>query len=195
MLDTHGRKYINPVIQKVADLFIKLKLTANTITKIAFIIGIFSGVFIYFEKENLAIVVLWLSGLLDAVDGEVARREKNTTAWGTLMDITFDRVVELSVIIGLGLRFPDSRIHLLFLTSAIIISMTIFLTVGALSEKKGAKSFYYQAGIMERTEGFILFTLMAIFNQWLSSLTILYAILVLITAMQRIFEAKRILDK
>jgi archaetidylinositol phosphate synthase len=194
MLDTHGRKYIAPLIKKSAFFFVKLKLTANTITKGAFIIGIFSGICVYFEKELLAVIFLWLSGFLDAVDGEIARYKKNPTAWGTLMDITFDRVVELSVIIGLGLRFPGSRIYLLFLNSAIIISMTVFLTVGALSEKKGKKSFYYQAGIMERTEGFILFTFMILFTEKLNFITIIYAILVLITAIQRFWEGKKILD-
>lgn len=195
MLDTYGRKYVDPLIEKVAVFFIKLKFTANTITKIAFFTGIFSGVLAYFQKELLAVAVLWLSGLLDAVDGQVARCQKNTTAWGTLMDITFDRIVELSVIIGLGLRFPDSRIYLLFLSSTIIISMTIFLTVGALSEKKGMKSFYYQAGVMERTEGFILFSFMIVFNQWLNIITLIYAALVLFTAVQRLCEAKELLDK
>lgn len=195
MLDTYGRKYVDPLIEKVAVFFIKLKFTANTITKIAFFTGIFSGVLAYFQKELLAVAVLWLSGLLDAVDGQVARCQKNTTAWGTLMDITFDRIVELSVIIGLGLRFPDSRIYLLFLSSTIIISMTIFLTVGALSEKKGMKSFYYQAGVMERTEGFILFSFMIVFNQWLNIITFIYAALVLFTAVQRLCEAKELLDK
>ncbi len=173
----------------------RLHFTANTITKIAFLVGIFSGILAYFEKEIFAVIVLWISGLLDAVDGEVARYQKTTTAWGTLMDITFDRIVELSVIIALGLRFPDSRMELLFLSSTIIISMTVFLTVGALSEKKGMKSFYYQAGVMERTEGFILFSLMILFNKYLSIITFIYASLVLFTAFQRLFEAKKLLDK
>ncbi|WP_077369335.1 CDP-alcohol phosphatidyltransferase family protein [Anaerosalibacter sp. Marseille-P3206] len=194
MLDTHGRKYVAPLIKSVANVFIRLHFTANTITKIAFLVGIFSGILAYFEKEILAVIILWISGLLDAVDGEVARSQKDTTAWGTLMDITFDRIVELSIIIGLGLRFPNSRMELLFLSSAIIISMTVFLTVGALSEKKGMKSFYYQAGVMERTEGFILFSLMILFNKYLSIITIIYAVLVLFTAFQRLCEAKKILD-
>lgn len=194
MLDTHGRKYVTPLIKGVANIFIRLHFTANTITKIAFLVGIFSGILAYFEKEILAVIILWISGLLDAVDGEVARSQKDTTAWGTLMDITFDRIVELSIIIGLGLRFPNSRMELLFLSSAIIISMTVFLTVGALSEKKGMKSFYYQAGVMERTEGFISFSLMILFNKHLSIITLIYTVLVLFTAFQRLCEAKKILD-
>ena len=70
--------------------------------------------------------------------------------------------------------------------------MTIFLTVGAMSEKKGIKSFYYQAGLMERTEGFIMFTLMIILEKYINIITLIYAILISFTACQRFIEAKNI---
>ena len=74
------------------------------------------------------------------------------------------------------------------------MSMTIFLTVGALSEKKGVKSFYYQAGVAERSEGFIFFSLMILIPSYLGIITNIFSILIIITAIQRFFEAKRLLD-
>lgn len=195
MLDTYGRKYVSPFIKKGAGLLLSLKLTANKVTILAFIIGVSSSIFLYFDSPVLAVLVLWLSGYLDAVDGEMARRSKNTTPWGTLMDITFDRVVEMSIVICIGIKYPDSRIFLIILCASIIFSMTVFLTVGALAEKSGIKSFYYQAGLAERTEGFILFSLMILFSNKVIVLTILFSILVLVTAMQRMIEAKRIFEK
>lgn len=193
MLDTYGRKYINPVLDKLANICIKLNIKANHITIIALFIGLLTGPYIYTNRPIIAIMLLWVSGLLDAVDGLVARKNKNTTAWGTLMDITFDRIVEITIIISLALKHPDARLELLILTSSIILSMTIFLTVGALTEKRGMKSFYYQAGVAERTEGFILFSLMILFNKYLKITTNIFAVLVLITAFQRMIEARKIL--
>ena len=72
--------------------------------------------------------------------------------------------------------------------------MTIFLTVGALSEKKGVKSFYYQAGVAERSEGFIFFSLMILIPSYLGIITNIFSILIIITAIQRFLEAKRLLD-
>lgn len=192
MLDTYGRKIANPFIEFIANKFIKINLSANEITILAVIIGLLVGALIYFEYNILAVITLWLSGLLDAVDGTVARKQSNSTAWGTLMDITFDRIVELTVIISIALKFPESRLSLIILSSSIIISMTVFLTVGALSEKKGIKSFYYQAGIAERTEGFILFSLMILFSNKSIIITYIFAILVIITAIQRMMEARKI---
>jgi phosphatidylglycerophosphate synthase len=193
MLDTHARKYVQPSLDKTAQILLNLGLTANHVTTIAFVIGASSGFFIYFEHPYWAVFMLWFSGFLDAVDGTMARNT-NTSAWGTLLDISFDRLVEISVILGLAFRFPDSMWALLLLSVSIIYAMTIFLTVGAVSEKKGIKSFYYQAGVAERTEGFILFTLMIIFSDYLTALTLLFLALELFTTFQRLIEAKKLLN-
>lgn len=192
MLDTHARKHVQPVVEKTADFLLKMGLTADAVTKIAFAIGVTSGLFIYLNQPLLAIFVLWLSGYLDVVDGTMARKTK-PSSWGTLLDISFDRIVEISVIVGLAFRFPDSMWALLLLSVSIIVGMTVFLTVGALSEKQGAKSFYYQAGLAERTEGFILFTLMIVFSTYLTAITLIFVAVQLITIAQRMAEARRIL--
>lgn len=192
MLDTHARKYVQPLIGKSADILLKVGLNANQVTTISFFIGVSSGLFIYFEYELAALIVLWFSGFLDAVDGSMARKTKSS-AWGTLLDVSFDRLVEISVILGLAFRYPDSMWALLLLSVSIIYAMTIFLTVGALSEKKAIKSFYYQAGLAERTEGFILFSLMIIFTEYLTLLTLLFLVVEVFTTLQRLAEARRIM--
>jgi CDP-diacylglycerol--glycerol-3-phosphate 3-phosphatidyltransferase len=193
MLDTHGRKYISPLLKGVANFFLKLNMTPNNISIIGFIIGLFPFAFIYFDKPLIAVTLLWISGFLDAVDGEMARVSNTSTPWGTLMDITFDRLVEIGVILAIALKEPQFRLELLFLTAAIILSMTIFLTVGALSQIKGSKSFYYHAGVAERTEGFIFFTLMILIPVHIRLITSIFFILIAITALQRMIEARRIL--
>ncbi len=180
-------------MDRTAEVLLRVGLTANQVTTISFIIGVTSGLFIYLDQFVIAVVVLWLSGFLDAVDGTMARKTK-PSSFGTILDVSFDRVVEVSVILGLAFRFPDSMWALLLLSTSIIFAMTIFLTVGAVSEKKGIKSFYYQAGAAERTEGFILFTAMILFHEVLTLLTLVFLAIELFTAFQRLAEAKRILD-
>lgn len=192
MLDTHARKYVDPFIDRTASSLLKVGLTATQVTHIAFVIGVTSGIFIYLDQPIFALVALWLSGFLDAVDGSMARKTKSS-AWGTLLDISYDRVVEISVIVGLAFLYPDSMWALLLLACSIIWAMTIFLTVGALTEKKGIKSFYYQAGLAERTEGFILFSLMILFPSYLTLLTLVFLAVELFTAFQRLSEARKIL--
>lgn len=192
MLDTHARKHVQPIIKRVADFFMRYSFTANQVTVMAFFIGMSTGIFIYFKMPVTAITVLWLSGLLDAVDGTIAR-EKGSTPFGTVMDITFDRLVEISVILGLAFRFQNTRMIMLILTCSIIFSMTVFLTTGMMADKKGSKSFYYQAGFAERTEGFIFFTIMMIFIEYINPIGIVFFSAVIFTASQRLLEARKIL--
>lgn len=192
MLDTHARKYVEPIIYKTARVLSGWGITADQVTIVGFIVGISAGPLVYFGYPYAALLVLWLSGFLDAVDGAVARQTK-TSPWGTLLDIIFDRFVELGVIIGLAFRFQESMWALLLLTASIVISMTVFLTVGALAEKSGVKTFYYQAGLAERSEGFILLSLMMLFPDLLTFLTLLFFFMILFTAGQRVMEAKQIL--
>ena len=194
MLDTHARKYVNPIIELGAKFFLKLKLTPNNVTILALLLGISTSIFLYFDMQVVAFIVLWISGYLDSVDGAMARKSNSSSSFGTLLDIVSDRIVEVSIVLVLGLKFIDVRYNLIVLTACILMSMTIFLTVGALSEKKGVKSFYYQAGVAERSEGFIFFSLMILFPSYLSIITNIFSILIIITAIQRFLEAKRLLD-
>ena len=194
MLDTHARKYVNPIIELGAEFLLKLKLTPNNVTILALLLGVSTSIFLYFDMQIIAVTLLWVSGYLDAVDGAMARRSNSSSSFGTLLDIVSDRIVEVSIVLVLGLKFVDVRYNLIVLTVCILMSMTIFLTVGALSEKKGVKSFYYQAGVAERSEGFIFFSLMILIPSYLGIITNIFSILIIITAIQRFLAAKRLLD-
>ncbi|SKB46477.1 Phosphatidylglycerophosphate synthase [Acetoanaerobium noterae] len=193
MLDTHGRKYVEPIIESVANGFINRNISANKVTVLAFVLGISSGIWMLMGAPLIATAVLWISGLLDAVDGAIARKTGTSSSWGALMDITFDRIVELSVIISLAVLYPQARLVLIMLTGSIIISMTVFLTVGALSKNTKNKAFYYQAGLAERTEGFIMSSLMMLFSNHIIIITIVYFLAILFTAGQRLKEAYELL--
>lgn len=196
MLDTKARKIIQPVINKGADLFIKLRLGANDVTIIALIVGILPSVLLLFGFSNiLAVAILWVSGYLDAVDGTIARKTNSSSLFGTIMDITFDRIVEISLIIAISLKISSNPFVFVLLASSIILSMTIFLTVAAASDKSSEKSFYYQPGIAERTEGFIMFSLMMIYPNIADYICIVFTAMVLFTAMQRFVEAYKYFNK
>lgn len=193
MLDTHARKYVNPFIEKGANFFIKLKLSADSVTILALLLGIIASTLLYFDQNIIAVLILWLSGYLDAVDGAIARKTNSSSSFGTVLDITSDRIVEIGIILVTGIKFVDVRLNLIILLSCILLSMVIFLTVGAVSEKSGIKSFYYQAGVAERSEGFIMFSIMMLSSTYLGIVINIFAFIILITALQRMIEARKIL--
>ncbi|WP_330112356.1 CDP-alcohol phosphatidyltransferase family protein (plasmid) [Cetobacterium somerae] len=193
MLDTHCRKYIQPLIGVGADIAMKLGLTANGVTIIAMLLGLLSGVLVALGFNIAAVLVLWFSGYLDAVDGTIARKTKSSSPFGTVMDITFDRMVEGAVILGVAYKYTEFSFISLVLAVSIIISMTIFLTTGPLAENKGEKTFYYQAGLAERTEGFLMLSLMMLLKENAGVVINIFTGMVLFTAFQRFREAKKIL--
>lgn len=192
MLDTHARKYFNPIFSKLADLMIHIGISANQITIFAFFVGIFSAVLLYFNKYIFSFVLLWVSGLFDAIDGEVARKSNKKSMLGAQLDIICDRIVELAFIWAVAINNKYVLYEILFLVSMILISMTVFLTTGMITKNNTNKSFYYQSGLMERTEGFIMFSLMIIFIEKINIVIIIYGILIFVTIIQRIAETIKI---
>ena len=192
MLDTRARKAVDPLFERFARLLIKLRFTPNLVTVLAFLFGLGAGVLLFFKLPIPAVLTLWLSGFLDAVDGTMARLSEKSSLFGAVLDITADRVVELGFVWALALRNPGCLIPLLALVSCILLSMTVFLTTGLLAQNHSSKSFYYPAGLMERTEGFVMFSAMALFQSVLAPITWLFAGLVLFTAVQRLFIAYRL---
>ncbi|MBN2899836.1 MAG: CDP-alcohol phosphatidyltransferase family protein [Clostridia bacterium] len=193
MLDTHGRKYVDRLFDRSAAVFLKCHMTPTQVTLVALVLGVCAGIAYYFDQPLYSIGLLWTSGYLDAVDGAMARKSNATSATGTLLDIFFDRVVELVFILSFALKHETAIFALLTLTCTIVLSMSIFLTSGMLIENSGKKSFHYQAGLMERTEGFIMFTLMMTLNFYMREIAFLYAGLILVTVVQRLRESIRIL--
>lgn len=190
MLDTHASKYVAKQIDMVSKFMLSKNLTPLNVTILALILGLIpAALMLTTDMIYIPVIVLWISGLFDAVDGNMARISNQKTDLGGFCDIVFDRFVELSIILSLAYIYPRSSFELLLLTATILISMTIFLTVGALVVNKKEKAFKYQAGLMERTEGFIFFTLMMIFRNYVSQIALVFAIFIGYTIIQRFREA------
>ncbi len=195
MLDTRARGTVQPLFEKCASLFVKKNINANQVTVLALIIGLFSCVFIFFDMKAVAIALLWLSGFFDVLDGTIARQTKTSSKLGGFLDIIFDRIIEIGIIFSLCINNPDLSLVCVFLLGAIIMSMTIFLTSGALIDKSSKKAFYYQAGLAERTEGFIMLSLAIVFSNYSMFFLSIFAIIVLITAIQRFCETVKYLKE
>jgi CDP-diacylglycerol--glycerol-3-phosphate 3-phosphatidyltransferase len=191
MLDTHARGHLNSLFQTLAKSLLSLKIEPLHVTISALIVGIVGAFCFYIGFHITSLILLWLSGLLDVLDGEMARMSASSSKKGALLDIFFDRIVEIAYIFSfIG---TASTLSLLVLSCSIILSMTLFLSVGAMSDKESKKSFYYQAGLIERTEAFVLFSLMIIFASYSTYIVYLFATLIIITVAQRLKEALLIL--
>lgn len=188
MIDTKLRYKFQSVFDKIAKIFIYFKIKPNTITLFAFLIGIASGLFIAFNMLYIAILLLWISGILDVLDGSVARLTKNTSKIGAYMDLIFDRMVEAAIILGFAYLIPSNYFVYLIFFVAVIFNFTTFIVAGSIFQNTGNKSMHYDVGIAERTETFIVFTLMMLFSTYTFYILMAFNIIIFITGIIRFIK-------
>jgi archaetidylinositol phosphate synthase len=191
MLDTNARKYIQPVLDVIAKGCQRIGISANTLTIIGMLVGVAAAGLIAAEFFVAGFAVLWLSGLIDAADGTLARLS-NPSPLGAILDITFDRVVEIAMIAALAISFPDARFELLILAGVIAIAMSLFLSIAAAVANTSIKSFHYAPGLGERTEAFICFSLMILDHTRLVLWTWVFIGVIVFTMLQRVYHVQRI---
>jgi phosphatidylglycerophosphate synthase len=189
MLDTNARKYVQPLLDAIAQACLKAGIGANALTIAGMLLGVAAALLAAAGLPVAAVAVLWLSGLIDAADGTLARLTK-ATPLGAILDITFDRVVEIAMIVALAWRFRDARLELLVLAGVIAIAMSLFLSIGAAVANRSVKSFHYAPGLGERTEAFICLSLMILDSERLVMWTWVFVAVIVFTMGQRLRQAQ-----
>lgn len=190
MIDTYFRRpyqllLVTPLLGKLA----KTGLTPLHLTLASLMIGLLTLPAIIFGYPVWAVALMVISGYLDTLDGSLARLMKTASPQGAVLDIFADRLVEISIVLGLYFYEPTSRsIVCLFMLSAILICITSFLAVGIFEENQSFKSFHYSPGIIERAEAFIFFGGMILFPSAFGLLGLLFAILVTLTGLVRVYK-------
>ncbi len=192
MLDTTARQFVQPLFDTIARACMRVGISANALTIIGMLVGVAAAGLVAAEYYVAGFVVLWVSGVLDAADGTLARLTKPSPL-GAILDITFDRVVEISMIVALAVRFVDARFALLILAGVIAIAMSLFLSIGAAVANKSVKSFHYAPGLGERTEAFICLSLMVLDHARLVLWTWVFIGVIVFTMLQRLNHARQIL--
>jgi archaetidylinositol phosphate synthase len=192
MLDSHGRRFVGPALEAIARRCHGAGIGANALTIAGMLVGLCAAALVCAEHPIAAFAVLWLSGIIDAADGTLARLTQ-ATALGAILDITFDRVVEISVIAALAWLHPEARFEMVVLAGVIAIAMSLFLSIGAAVQNASVKSFHYAPGLGERTEAFILLSLMILDRERLVWWTWLFVAVIVFTMAQRLVHARRML--
>ncbi len=192
MLDTKARHLVQPALDAMARGCLRLGISANALTIAGMLVGVAAAGIVATDHAIAGFLVLWLSGFIDAADGTLARLTKPSPL-GAILDITFDRVVELSMIVALAWRHPEVRLELVVLAGIIAIAMSLFLSIGAAVQNASVKSFHYAPGLGERTEAFLCLSLMILDRERLVLWTWVFVGVIVFTMAQRLVHARRML--
>jgi phosphatidylglycerophosphate synthase len=92
-------------LQPIARLLVAMRVDANQISWTSLVFGAVAGAFLAVGHFGYATVCTMISGLLDTVDGMVARLSNTSSEAGEVLDSAVDRYVEFFFLSGLVLYY------------------------------------------------------------------------------------------
>jgi CDP-diacylglycerol--glycerol-3-phosphate 3-phosphatidyltransferase len=170
----------------------KTGLTPDFITWFGLIINIIAAWLITANNLLIAGLLVLFSGLLDILDGALARYTSKTTVFGSLLDSSFDRLSEAILLFGLlvvSLRNGNDLEALIIF--GVLISSFLVSYVRARAEGLGLEC---KVGLFTRVERVIILALGLMINQVLIALIILL-VFSFFTFGQRLFSMYRQVKK
>lgn len=148
--------------RRFGSLARRIPFSPNTITSAALVLSLLAAVSLALAARwpagfPVAILLAWMGGALDVLDGIVAREKGLCSRWGDFLDHFFDRVSDLSLMAGWVI---GARIHF---TVAIVTLVAVMLNgyVGTQIEASFGRRVYGGAGRIEFFAAILGFPLLA----------------------------------
>jgi phosphatidylglycerophosphate synthase len=139
-------------------VFQTYRISPNTVSIVALGFAALAGIAYYFSAGNsiilgLAIVALVVNGLLDSLDGALARQTGTSSKYGDFLDHVIDRYADVIVVCGIFLGgYLPADLGALALAGVLLASY-----LGTQAQAVGVGRIY--GGIMGRADRMIVFIL------------------------------------
>ncbi|ANE04168.1 phosphatidylinositol phosphate synthase [Corynebacterium crudilactis] len=157
MLGLHGRKPAQVIVEPVAKLMIKLKVTPNQLTVASATLTV--GVALLLIPTGHLVWAAILTGLFaafDMIDGTVARMQGGGTKFGATLDATCDRITD-------GALFGAITWWLVYtydapqpLVAASLVCLVASQVISYVKARGEASGFTMDGGLVERPERLIV---------------------------------------
>ncbi len=188
-----ARKVFSTALNGIGQFLNRLGIHPNMITLTGLFGHIIAAVIIIQGQLQAAAVVIFFAGILDGIDGTVARISGKTTGWGAFLDSFTDRYSEIIVLGGLLVHFMQAD----QLTGVILVYLTITgsLMVSYARARSQSLGLDIKEGLFSRFERYIIIVLSMLFGLHFLGMLIL-AIGTHVTSIQRAFVlAKKVKEK
>ncbi|MCF2141342.1 MAG: CDP-alcohol phosphatidyltransferase family protein [Candidatus Lokiarchaeota archaeon] len=206
------RPIFAPIVKFLAKIAINLKITPNFATWLMVSFSLISSLgLLFFQSFIWFGVWIFLTGLLDGIDGAIARMTKKTSKFGGFFDSTMDRISESIILSGLILFtqiFPTNYSQWILLLTIIGFIFSYLISYSrARAELELKRSFVIDndrfsmnIGILARSERLFYLFIMSCIVQFTSPLILLifmgfYVVLTAWTFLERFFTYKSYLNE
>ncbi len=141
-------------LKPIVKVITLLRVKPNHLTFLGFVMSIFTAYAFARGQFQMAGVVLIIAGLLDMVDGMVARTLNATTSFGAFFDSIMDRYSDFIIYLGLIIWYgQQDRMGYVVLVGVVIMGSVLTSYARARAECLIAKC---NVGFLERPERIVL---------------------------------------
>ena len=141
----------------ILHLLVKTSVTPNTITWFGFLLSVVAAALIATGSLLVAGILVLVAGLFDLLDGALARRTKQTTNFGAILDSTLDRLAETVILLGVLILYARAQSIVGIMLASIAIPSS--LLVSYIKAKAEVLNIECEVGIFTRTERVIVLAL------------------------------------
>ena len=141
-------KYLEPV----AGIFVRCHITPNQISVLSLIAGIACAILFFRQQFLWGSIALFLSAILDLVDGSVARMTDSHTKFGAVFDWIVDKYVDALVLLGIGLSGTAIISQYIAVPPVTDFAIVAFAIIGSLMNTFIKPVVYAEIGYREKVE-------------------------------------------
>lgn len=175
------------IMEGVARGAIALGLTPNAVTVLGLVPAVAAGVTFARGQVRLGGVFLLISGVMDMLDGAVARVAENESKFGALLDSTIDRYAEIAVYSGLAILYRESAALI-----GVILALCGSLMVSYVKARAEGLDLTCNIGLLQRPERLIILMVGAFLGPgYLMWAIYIIAVLANFTAFERLMRMKK----
>jgi phosphatidylglycerophosphate synthase len=197
MFDARLRRAYAPMVESAARSLHSVGITAMAVTGAGLVLGLAAA---GFAAAGLwwAAIGSWLtSRVVDGLDGAVARIE-GATPRGGFVDLIADFTVYAAFVAGLAIALPEARLAAVVLLCTYYVSGAAFLAWSSLRPEAGPvrgdagleivddRSVRFTGGLAEGFETIVAYSIVCLVPDRAELVLWVFAVLVAITALQRI---------
>ncbi len=195
------RESIDRGLGPIANGLIAARIHPNTLTTLGFLSLVVSGVAFGFARVQLGAFLLLLSGMMDMLDGRVARQGGLMSQFGAFYDSTVDRLGEAALMIGITLFFMNGGVPSQWTVYA-VISSTVALSTGLVVSYTRARAeglnLECRVGLVQRAERILVLGVPVLFfgagpnGMLLFGIVTALGLVSLVTVMQRVHHVYKL---
>ncbi|MHA1721217.1 MAG: CDP-alcohol phosphatidyltransferase family protein [Promethearchaeota archaeon] len=205
------RPIFAPSIKFLAKGFVKLRVTPNAATIIMLFFSILSSLFlIIFNNLLLFGIFIFITGIMDGIDGAIARLTSTNSKFGGFFDSTMDRLSEGIIYLAivwksseLFTNFPKWDIFFIWICFIFSLLISYIRARAELELSKGTEKFDTNIGLFARSERLFYLVILSILSYFLGSMEnivfswgiIIFSILVFLTFIYRFIKYREFMKE